>query len=153
MINRFIDEVVSKGAEAVLPQNLEDQWLDMIYVAAKNFLSTALTMNSDTPEEEILNDELSMMMLSAVVEIVQHQNGYKQSGEPFEIPEEQIFECISCYALAIVVESIARESDIDLSPPSMDTIFDRERLFEVEQNHPELTALLNKLIIGETDDH
>ncbi len=150
MINRFIDEVVTQGAEAVLPQNLEDAWLDMIYVAAKNFLGTALTMTSETPEEEILSDELSMIMLSAVVEIVQYQNGYKQSGEPFEIPEEQVFECISCYAMAIVVESIARESDIDITPPSIDTIFDRERLFELEQNNPELTDLLNKLIIGDS---
>lgn len=149
MINRFIDEVVSQGAEAVLPQNLEMEWLDTIYVAAKNFLHTALTMKTDLPEEEVLNDENSMMMLSAVVELVQHQNGYKQSGEPFEIPEEQIFECISCYAIAIVLESIARESDAEFTPPNTANIFERERLFDVEQENPELTVLLNKLIVGE----
>ncbi|MFA6012267.1 MAG: hypothetical protein WC799_19920 [Desulfobacteraceae bacterium] len=149
MINRFIDEVVSQGAEAVLPQNLEMEWLDMIYVAAKNFLHTALTMKENLPEEEVLNDESSMMLLSAVVEIVQHQNGYKQSGEPFEIPEEQIFECISCYAIAIVLESIARESDVEFTPPNTANIFERERLFDVEQENPELTELLNKLIIEE----
>lgn len=149
MINRFIDEVVSQGAEAVLPQNLEMEWLDIIYVAAKNFLHTALTMKENLPEEEVLNDENSMMMLSAVVEIVQHQNGYKQSGEPFEIPEEQIFECISCYAIAIILESIARESDVEFTPPNTANIFERERLFDVEQENPELTELLNKLIVGE----
>lgn len=149
MINRFIDEVVSQGAEAVLPQNLEMEWLDIIYVAAKNFLHTALTLKENLPEEEVLNDENSMMMLSAVVEIVQHQNGYKQSGEPFEIPEEQIFECISCYAIAIILESIARESDVEFTPPNTANIFERERLFDVEQENPELTELLNKLIVGE----
>jgi uncharacterized membrane protein YukC len=149
MINRFIDEVVSQGAEAVLPQNLEMEWLDIIYVAAKNFLHTALTMKNNLSEDEVLNDERSMMMLSAVVEIVQHQAGYKQSGEPFEIPEEQIFECISCYAIAIVLESIALESGVKFTPPNTANIFERERLFDIEQENPELTELLNKLIIGE----
>ena len=149
MINQFIDEVVSEGAEAVLPQNLETKWIDLIYVAAKNFINTTLTREGDIPEEEVLNDESSMMMLSAVVELFQHQNGYKPSGVPMDIPEEQIFECISCYAIAVVLECIARESDIVFDPPTIETIFDRERLYDVEQAHPELTELLNKLIIGE----
>ncbi len=149
MINRFIDEVVSQGAEAVLPQNLSEEWLDMIYVAARNFLQTAMTIDENTPEEEILSDEYSMMMLSAVVEIVQCQSGYSQTDGPAEIQEEQVFEYISCYALAIVLESIARESDMDIAHPGVDDIFDRERLFEIEQSHPELTELLNNLITGE----
>jgi hypothetical protein len=147
MINQYIDEVVSQGADAVLPQNLEGKWLDVIYVAAKNFLSIALAKKSDVPEEEVLGDEPSMMMLSSVVEIFQHQKGYTSGNMPLEIPEEEMFECITCYALAVVLESIARESDIELPFPDTENIFERDRLFQVEQDHPELTVLLNKIVL------
>jgi hypothetical protein len=147
MLNQFIDEVVSEGAAAVLPQNLDTKWLDMIYVAARNFLKISLTCEGNIPEEDVLSDMNSMMLLSAVVEIAQHQSGYGPDITPVEIPEDLIFEYISCYALAIVLECIVRESGIEMVPPELDSIFDRERLFEIEQNNHELTDLLNKLII------
>ncbi|MBW1899156.1 MAG: hypothetical protein JRI61_08860, partial [Deltaproteobacteria bacterium] len=38
MMNQFMDEVLSEGAAAVLPQNLDDRWLAMIYAASISFL-------------------------------------------------------------------------------------------------------------------
>ncbi|MBU1171071.1 MAG: hypothetical protein KKD44_16045 [Proteobacteria bacterium] len=149
MLNQFIDEVISKGAEALLPQNLDEKWLDQIYVASKNFLKIAATAEGEIEEDEVLSDENSMMMLSSIVEIAHHQSGYEPTGKPFEIPEDLIFEYISCYSLAIVLECIARQSDITMEKPTLDTIFDRDWLFDVEQKCPEITNLLNKLISGE----
>ncbi len=148
MINRFIDDVVSQGAEAVLPQNLDPEWLDAIYVAARSFLQMTMASDDATPEGEILSDEGSLMMLAAVVEVGQHLDGYGQDGEPHTISEDEVFERISCYALAVVLEWIARETELDFPVPTVDDIFDRERLFEIEQNFPELTEILDKLIGG-----
>lgn len=148
MINRFIDDVVSQGAEAVLPQNLDPEWLDRIYVAARSFLQMTMAPDDTNSDEEILSDEGSLMMLSAVVEVGQHLDGYGQDGEPVAITEDEVFERISCYALAVILEWIARETELDLPVPTVDDIFDRDRLFEIEQDFPELTEILNKLIAG-----
>lgn len=148
MINRFIDDVVSQGAEAVLPQNLDPEWLDTIYVAARSFLQMTMAPDDATSDEEILSDEGSLMMLSAVVEVGQHLDGYGQDGEPVAITEDEVFERISCYALAVILEWIARETELELPVPTVDDIFDRERLFEIEQEFPDLTEILNKLIAG-----
>lgn len=151
MLNQFVDEVISKGAEALLPQNLEEKWLEKIYVAAKNFLEIAVNSNGEFEEDEILNDMNSMMMLSSILEIAQEKAGYSPSDKPYEIPEDMLFEYISCYALAIVLEAITRESGMSMELPTMETIFERERLFSIEQDNPELTVLLNTLIRGDDE--
>jgi hypothetical protein len=148
MLNQFIDEVISEGAEAVLPHNLETKWLDMIYVAARNFLKIAATRNEDVTDEDVLSDTNSLMMLSSVIEIAQNQNNYAHVNSPAEIPEETLFEYISCYSLNIIFECISRETGIEFETPTIETIFDKERLYRVEQAVPELTDLLNRLIVG-----
>lgn len=152
MLNEFIDDVISQGAEALLPQNIEEKWLDMLYVASKNFLKLAVTAKGDIQEDDVLSDDNSMMMLSAIVEIAQFQKNYEPSDRPFEIPEELIFEYISCYALAIILENIARESGLAMEQPTLDNIFERDRLFEIEQNSPDVTTLLNTLISEDSEE-
>ncbi len=148
MINQFIDEVITSGPESALPQNLDTAWLDRIYIAAKNFLKTAAGAGQEQNDAEFLGDDYSLLMLSAVTEIAHKQQGYSQEDKAFEeIPEDVLFEYISCYALSIMLESIGRESDIEIIAPSLESIFDRERLFETEQKNPEITEVLNKLII------
>lgn len=149
MLSQFVDEVISKGAEALLPQNLEENWLERIYVAAKNFLDITVNSNGIIEEDEILNDMNSMMMLSSILEIAQQQASYSPSDKPYEIPEDMLFEYISCYSLSIVLEAITRESGMSMDLPTVETIFDRERLFAIEQSNPELTVLLNTLITGD----
>ncbi|GAB6094742.1 hypothetical protein JCM14469_09940 [Desulfatiferula olefinivorans] len=146
MLNQFIDDVISKGADAVLPQNLDQTWLDLIYVAAKNFLTIAVTAGGEIDEDQVLSDANSMMMLSSIVEIAQEQSGYQPSDQPFDIPEDLMFEYISCYAMAVILESVDRESDLGLDKPTVSNIFDRDRLFAIEESCPEVTALLNNLI-------
>ena len=48
MINRFMDEVVSKGAENVLPQSLSREWLEHVFVAAQNLLADIAAHNKLT---------------------------------------------------------------------------------------------------------
>lgn len=147
MVNQFIDQVISKGADAALPQNLNEEWLDKIYIAAKNFLKTAAGNTPDQSDAEFLGDDNSLIMLSAVTDIAQHQKGYSPEEKTFELPEEELFEYISCYSLSIIIESIVRETEIEIEQPTIETIFDRERLFEVELKIPDITKLLNQLIL------
>ena len=140
-----MDEVVSCGAEAVLPQNLNDEWLDRLYVGAKHFIS--LIMQDIAEDEENIDkafeDEYSMLLLTAVLEIVHQQSGYV--AERPEIPEMEIIEKMKCYSLSVVLETIGRITDVRIDPPSLDTIFDKERIIEFESQHPEITAILNKI--------
>lgn len=147
MVNQFIDQVISKGADAALPQNLNEEWLDKIYIAAKNFLKTAAGNTPDQSDAEFLGDDNSLIMLSAVTDIAQHQKGYSPEEKTFELPEEELFEYISCYSLSVIIESIVRETEIEIEHPTIETIFDRERLFEVELKIPDITKLLNQLIL------
>lgn len=147
MLNEFIDKVTALGAEATLPQNLTDAWLDELYAAAVDYLRVAAS--EKTVEDEMFNDEPSMLLLTAVAEILQHQQDY----DPTEYnPEGAFFEPLSCYALWVVFEYLARKVQMDNEPPSLETIFDRDRVIDFEERHPEITAALNMLVSGEVGD-
>ncbi|RJP82055.1 MAG: hypothetical protein C4522_04915 [Desulfobacteraceae bacterium] len=150
MLNQFMDEVVANGPEAVLPQNLDDQWLDMMYAASKLFIRAAAESAEGNENKEYdFNDLYSNLMLSSVMEILYYQKGVIIRSSKIEIPEPEIYESILCYAMSVVYESISREADMVFPLPSLDTIFDRERLFEIEQSNPELTRFLKKIVLEE----
>lgn len=147
MLNEFIDEVTSQGAEAVLPQNLSDAWLDNLYAASVDFLRTAAAEEPpEASDEEMFEDEESMLLLTAVVEILQYQRAYHAD---MAFAEGELFEPISCYALSIVFEYLARKVQMEIAPPTLETIFDQDRVIDFEENHPEVTAALNMLVSGE----
>ncbi|WP_300668970.1 hypothetical protein [Desulfoluna sp.] len=146
-INRFMDDVISRGAEAVLPQNLEEEWLDILFTAAKDFL--ALAIHEEALEEEPFGDENSMMLLSAVTELTQSQKNYVPGETDEQVDEGLFFENLSCYALSILFEAIRKQSEFTFDLPSTESIFDRERLYAIEQDTPVITEILNQLVLGE----
>lgn len=147
-INRFMDDVISRGAEAVLPQNLNEEWLERLFIAAKSFLFMAIQDKEE--EEEPFKDENSMMLLTAVTELFQAQKGYVVEEKDEEVDEGLFFENLSCYCLSILFESIQKESEFTFVPPTIETIFDRQRLYEIEQETPVITEILNEIVIGNT---
>jgi hypothetical protein len=152
MLNQFVDEVVANGAEAVLPQNLDDKWLDMIYTASKLFLkATASQAEGKDKKAYDFSDLYSNLMLTSVMEIVHHQKGFLPDSNTIKIPEEEIYEYILCYAMAVVYESISREAELIIMPPTLDNIFDREHFFEIEQSNPILTGLLQKIVLEDKE--
>ncbi len=146
MLNDFIDEVTSQGAEAVLPQNLSDVWLEELYAAAVDFLR-AVTAEDTVADAEgkMFEDEESMLLLTATAEILQHQRAYHPE---MQIPEGELFEPLSCYALSVVFEYLARKVQIEIEPPTLETVLDRDRVVDFEERHPEVTAALNMLVGG-----
>ncbi|MDD2388569.1 MAG: hypothetical protein PHP23_02415 [Desulfobacterales bacterium] len=146
MINEFIDEVLSKGAEAVLPQHLNDEWLDRLYVGAKQLIDLVVRDGREggaADEQEPFQDDCSMALMMAVMEIVQHQAGYP--ADRIDMPEYELMEKMKCYAMAIVFESISRISDLEMDLPALDNIFDKIRIIEFEETHPEITTILNRI--------
>jgi len=149
MLNQFMDEVLSEGAEAVLPQNLDDRWLDMIYAASIRFLKEASAGQEGKEKASCeFSDLNSMLMLSSVTEILQHNKAYFPDSGAHTIPEKEIFEYLLCYALSIVYESIRREAQFEFVSPTLENIFDQQRLYEIESSSPLLTDLLNELVAG-----
>jgi hypothetical protein len=157
MINIFIDEVLSKGADAILPNNLDDRWLVLMTDAAISFLRDTSGENTKTPKKEdgnddSLSDDQSLLMLAAVMEIIQYQMEYPADFEAQKIPEEKFFSNMSCYAISVALEFINRQQGIFTSPPSLDNIFDEERIFEIEETDPVITKLLNDLVFRDDNE-
>ncbi len=151
MINRFMDEVVSKGAVGLLPQNLSEEWLEHLAVGAKKFLLTAMNKGHEDPGEDAeptdpFEDAESTMLLTAVMEILQFQKGYADDTEIPEIPKEELFECLSCYALWVVITYLGKVLELSLEFPGVENVFEREPVYEMEQRFPQLTAALNGFI-------
>ncbi len=151
-INRFMDEVITRGAEAVLPHNLEEEWLERLFIAAKAFLAIAVREEECGEEEEPFGDEDSMMLLTAVTELTQSQKSYVPDEGDEQVDEGLFFEHLSCYALSILFEAIRKESEFTFDLPTIETIFDRERLYAIEQNTPVITEILNELVVGKAPE-
>ena len=147
-INQFMDDVISRGAEAVLPQNLNEEWFERLFIAAKAFLFMAIQEKALEEEEEPFKDENSMMLLTAVTELFQSQKSYAPEKEDEAVDEGVFFEYLSCYCLSIIFEAIQKESEFTFVPPTIETIFDRERLYDIEQETPVITEILNEIVVG-----
>lgn len=146
-INRFMDDVIARGADAVLPHNLDEEWLERLFIAAKDFL--AIAVREEDFEEEPFGDENSMMLLSAVTELSQAQKSYVPGETEAEVDEGLFFEHLSCYALSILFEAIRKQSEFTFELPDTENIFDRERLYAIEQATPVITEILNEIVLGE----
>ncbi len=146
MINKFADDVLSKGALELLPQKLSKKWLDCLYQASVEFLVTVIFQEEDEFDTEKFNDVNSMLLLMAENEIVQHQNDYSAAYDIKNRENSEIIENLSCYSMWTIYEVISRNSDLSLESPDLDNIFDRGMLFEVEKKTPQLTEMLNKII-------
>lgn len=146
-ITEFMDDVISRGAEAVLPHNLDEEWLERLFMAAKGFLAIAVQKGEFDDEDEPFGDENSMMLLTAVTELTQAQKDYAPGEADEEIDEGLFFEHLSCYALSILFEGIRKQSEFTFELPTVETIFDRDRLYAIEQGTPVITEILNELVL------
>ena len=144
MINKFAEEIMSKGADEVLPQNLSDEWLEKLYYGSVYFIKT-INMDEEEIETEKFSDVNSMLLFAADSEIYQNKNNYNPKVDIAKRDEEELYENISCLSLSYIYEMISRNSEIVIDPPTLENIYNRERLFVIEQEKPQLTDLLDKI--------
>ena len=138
MLTNFNNEVLSYGPAAVLPQNLNDKWINQLEKMADDFFDSNFRLDECKEPEDIGDPILS----ACVFEILKYQHGDK-----FEIGPKEMAEKLVVYTLSIMMESVNRESDIGFTPPNLDNILSVERVIEYKDKNPQFISVLKKACI------
>jgi hypothetical protein len=136
MLSRFSNEVLSRGPNAVLPQNLSDFWLKTIQKHCDDFLDSNFTVDQCT-ETLDMGDPL----LVACIHEVLHHN---QRNTSPEISAEELAGMITIYALSITMETIRRESDMELPPPTLENLLSVDRIVQFGKINPDFGQFLKR---------
>lgn len=138
MLVKFNNEVLSKGAQAVLPQNLSTEWLGVLQAMAEEFLDRNYDLNDCNKPEDLADPLLTV----CVAEIL--RAGGERRGE---IPLDEMLEKVTLYALALLIEAVDRETDVGIAPPSLADILSWERITALRKSKPELIATLEQACV------
>ena len=138
MLSRFNNEVLSFGPSAVLPQNLNGEWIHILQKMADDFLDT----NFDLQECKNPQDIGDPVLMACIYEITGYQNDKNVDFTPKEMAEK-----VAIYALAITMESVNRESNIELEPPNLDNVLSMDRIIAYKDINPEFVQVLKQACI------
>ncbi len=138
MLSQFNNQVLSYGPSAVLPQNLNAEWIKILQKLADEFLDT----NFDLDECKDPRDVGDPVLMACVYEIVRYQDGDKAEFTSKEMAEKMVI-----YALAITMESVTRESNIGFEPPNLDNILSMDRIVAYKNINPEFIKILKQACI------
>ncbi len=116
---QFSTEVLQRGTSAVLPQHLPDRWLDALLEEAELFAP-----GEPDPEEAHRIEDCCAGLLGAVLVVLMEQRGHPPQ---LEIAASTLLRSIHSYILALSAESVSRNTDIWVEPPTVENIFDEER--------------------------
>ncbi len=142
LLSKFGNEVLSKGPEAVLPQNLTPEWLKRIQKMADEFLDT----NFDGEKCRWSGFTVDPILSACVSEIFSYLN----DGN-VEIQERELFEKLTMYSLAVTVETVAKETEIGLASPTLVDIFNKQRFRELKLIKPEFGPILEIVCLNGGD--
>ncbi len=143
MLTQFYNEVLSYGPAGVLPQNLNSRWLYNLQKMADDFFDSNFRLDECKEPKDIGNPILS----ACVLEILRYQH-----GENYYIDPKNMAEKVVAYALSIMMESVNRESDIELEPPTLDNILSVKRIIaHKKKNQQFVDALKQACIIRESE--
>jgi hypothetical protein len=140
LLSKFANEVLSRGPSALLPQNLGPEWLVKIQKMADDFLDINFESGSCSDVGDIVDPILS----ACVSEIL----AYQQEGTT-EISPQDLIKKITMYSIQITIETIRRESGIGVDYPSLDNIFDPERLVELKDMFSEMAQFIDRVCLAE----
>jgi len=146
MISTFIDEVIAKGIKALLPQNLEDKWFEKLYNGSVEFLKGMADEKGNPDIETFLNNTDGMILLAATAELIQFRYDYPAHFQIETIPKEHLFESISCYSIAILIEKFKKENQTSIKDLDEDDILNEEKLFLIEKENLDLSIFLHNII-------
>jgi hypothetical protein len=129
---------MSYGPAAVLPQNLNNKWLQSLQKAADDFLDSNFRLDECKEPQDIGDPILS----ACVLQILKYQHGEKVKIDPKEMAEKVVV-----YALSIMMESVNRESDIGVDPPNFDDILSVNRIIKYRDKNPLFISTLKQACI------
>lgn len=102
---RFHSEVLKFGAQAVLPTNLNDHWLDAL--TSQALLHSNENVTSDCPE-----------LLSAVLSILFMKANYRD----IHMDQSELFNYLHLYSIELYVEKLNRSGNAKIDSATIDTI-------------------------------
>jgi hypothetical protein len=140
LLSKFANEVLSEGPSAVLPQNLSLEWLVKIQKMADDFLDLNFVSNNC----EDVGDSVDPILSACVSEILT----YHQEGTT-EISADDLIKKITIYAIQITIETIRRQSGIAVDHPSLEDIFDLNRMTELSDLFPEMEQFFDRVCLAE----
>ena len=138
MLARFNNEVLSYGPQAVLPQNLNDEWLQILQKMADDFLDSSFDLDACNDPGDVGDPILT----ACIYEIARYQDGPQAIYSAKELAEKMVV-----YALAIMMESIDRESPIGLEPPDLDNVLSADRIIAYQDINPDFIKVLKQACI------
>ena len=140
LLSKFGNEVLARGPESVLPQNLTAKWLERIQQMADNFL------DAHFDEHKCRWDGFTAdpILTACVSEIIRYQN-----HGSVEIQEREMFDKLTMYALAVTMETVRSEATVSLPVPSLHDIFDRSRYQEIKNILPQFGSILDFVCLGD----
>jgi hypothetical protein len=140
LLSKFANEVLSRGASALLPFNLSMEWLTALQKMADDFLD--INFQSENCAE--VGDVVDPILSACVSEILSHQQ-----GATTEIAPEDLIKKITIYSIQITIETIRRESGIDVERPSLENILDADQLAGMSEMYPDLANFLDRVCLAE----
>ena len=138
MLAKFNNEVLRYGPDAVLPQNLNKEWLDTLQKMAEDFLETNYDLEQCKKPGDIVDPILSV----CVSEILRSQHTDKAN-----ISDEDILKKIPIYSLSLIIEAVNRESDLGIEKPNLENLLSWDRIRKIKDTHPEFIKALEKACI------
>jgi hypothetical protein len=138
MLAKFNNEVLRYGPDAVLPQNLNKEWLDTLQKMAEDFLETNYDLEQCKKPGDIVDPILSV----CVSEILRSQHTDKT-----DISDEDILKKIPIYSLSLIIEAVSRESDLGIEKPNLENLLSWDRIIRIKETNPEFIKALEKACI------
>jgi late competence protein required for DNA uptake (superfamily II DNA/RNA helicase) len=138
MLSRFSNEVLSRGSSAVLPQSLTDFWLEMLQKLSDDFLDSNFT--TDQCSETLETGD--PILVACVHEILR----YNRSADS-EISAGELAENVTIYALSITMETIRRESDMEMTLPTLKNLLSIGRIVQFGKINPDFGRFLERACI------
>jgi hypothetical protein len=139
-LSRFANEVLSKGPEAVLPQNLDLFWLKKIQKMADHYLDTGF--ENDCENIDAIKDPI---ITACVYEICRSQN-----IDETDLSKNKFIKYATIYLVCITMETVRRESGIQIDLPNLENIFSEGWINKLKTSNPELTNFFKRVCL---DNH
>ena len=137
-LSRFANEILSRGPEAVLPQNLDSFWLKKVQKMADHYLDTGFESN----DCENINAIEDPIITACVYEICKHQN-----GDDVQLQKTKFIKYATIYLVCITMETVRRESGIQIDLPTLENIFSEERMNQLKTTNRDLGKYFKRVCL------
>ncbi len=138
MLSKINNEVLTHGPEAVLPQNLNKKWLNILQKMAEDFIDSSYDIEECKKPEDVADPILSVCVSELLIS--QHINNT-------DISIKEMLEKITIYSISLIMEAVDRESNIGIEKPTLEDILYWDRMIRMKKTNPEFVETLEKACI------